>query len=107
MTGQEIRFQLDVLDRDGYHKAKTVIARLLEMDDRDRFLLRIRAQAATGADPAKLRGLWTAWCLTAGAVPGTPEYEKALQGIREDAVPPGLDYDYMSAYVNEAYGLKA
>lgn len=104
MTGRDVQLQLDVLDRDGYHRAKTIVARLLEMDDRDRLLLRVRTEAACGAEPARLRGLWTAWCLTVGAVPGTSEYEDAFRDLSEDSKDKP-DYDYMSAYVREAYGL--
>ena len=104
MTGRDIRARMEELDRAGYAAAKTVVTRLLEMDDRDRLLLRVRTEAAYGTEPARLRCLWTAWCLTVGAVPGSTEYEDAFRGLSEDSEETP-DYDYTSAYVREAYGL--
>lgn len=106
MTGRDIKANLDILGQAGYTAMRTIVARLLEMDDRDRMLLRIQTEAAHGAEPAKLRGLWTAWCLTTGSVPGLPVYEAALDGVIQD-FPGTLDRGYMAQYVNEAYGLRA
>lgn len=105
MTGKELRAQMELLDDSGFLQARTAIARLLDMDDRERTLMRIRTEAAYGAHASKLRGLWTAYCFTAGLVPGTPDYEKKLTLLERDAEN-GLDRAYMSQYMKEAYGQK-
>lgn len=106
MTGAYLAQVLNKFDTAGCPEARTIVAKLLAVNDQDRLLIRTRLEAACGTEPERLRGLWTAWCMTTGAFPGTTDYENALDSILDDCIEPVPSKTYMGKYVREAYGLK-
>lgn len=107
MTGRELARRLDACDSRGCQWMRAVVAELLKMGEQDRILLRAELDAALGGTPEHLRGLWTAWCMTVGTMPGMPEYENALSGVLSGCARPDKPTRaYMGRHVADACGLK-
>lgn len=86
MTEKDIRFQLDLLWREGYHAAAKIIETLQNTISREvelKYLKNFIQQRYLGDDIGRyqLRCLWTTYCFHHNLDADTSEYDSALQEL--------------------------
>ena len=85
-NGTDIRFQLDILRRDGYHAAARIIESMQGTVSREaemKYLKEFVRQGCFDVDIIRdqLRCLWTAYCLHHGLDADTSGYDKDLKDL--------------------------
>ena len=82
-NGTDVKFQLDILRRDGYHAAAQIIESMQETVSREaemEYMKEFVRQGCFDEEPARdqLRCLWTAYCFHQGLDADTSGYDSGL-----------------------------